>query len=566
MTLILLFLYLFTATACQPSLTTTEPPVTTAVSTPTLTAEATHNPIVAAIPPTMPPPATATIAPTSTSAPPPTPTPTAVPICESPDPAVWGKWCFQNDLFIYPLALDKQGDTFYLLDGGRVLALSASQPPVTLLAPGDVISDTRVIEPLDLVAGDGELLVLDRAGDVYRYETQTNTAVWTLDRYDRPRGKTASHYYIALDLRGQDRYLLDASYHYGLRYQVGDEAAGDSGWLLPDKHLVDMALAPTAEEDASQAYVLLQTPFTDEARLLFYEAGQEITRFQPAVDRPLTAPRQVRVTNTAVYVLDEAGHRLSRFDPRTGRLQEDIPLPTAVSTFWVTPDDSQLVLAGRDALYFWPPPTPQPTQFITGGTPLTGAQPHDPAVWEHLTPRLWPVQGAQLPRREIQMPGAPRHYRLGVHEGLDFYWSAGKEIRATAKGIVIRAMHDYTQPYPADYFAQRQASATAGYTPPAALDFYRGQQLWIEYEDGTIGRYAHLQAIDPTLQIGTAVAQGQIVGWVGNSGTPASETSPTEDTHLHYEIWLNETHHLGQFIRPSEARAWFATLFTAQPQ
>ena len=525
-----------------------EPTPTAVPSTPLPTS----TPPVPTAVPTNPPPPTATVVPTAS--------PTAPP-CLSPDPAVWGTWCFESQLFFHPIALDQLDATFYLLDGGRVLALSQFAPPLTLLAPGDVVSDTRVIEPLDLVAGSEELLVLDRAGDVYRYDP--TTAVWTLDRYDRPSGIRASHYYVALDLLEQDRYLLDAGYRYGLRYQIGSdtEANQESGWLLPEGQLVDMALWRTAE-GVSHAYVLVQSPFnTGETQLIFYEAGQEVTRFRPDVDIAFNRPREVRVSDTAVYVLDEAGNRLTRLDPRTGRVQNNIPLPRTLSTFWVSPDDSQLVLAGRDALYFWQ--QPEKTQTIRGGEPLTGAQPHDTAVWQTFVPRLWPVQGAQLPGREIQMPGAPRHYRFGVHEGVDFYWAAGKEIRAAADGVVMRVMHDYIQPYPADYFNQRQAARQAGYTPPDALDFYRGRQLWLQYSDGTVGRYAHLQAIDPTLQVGDAVTQGQIVAWIGNSGTPASETNQTEDAHLHYEIWLNDNHYLGQFIRPSEAREWFATLFMA---
>ena len=101
-----------------------------------------------------------------------------------------------------------------------------------------------MIEPLDLhVAPDG-LLVLDRAGDVYRYDWQTNE--WHLDWYDRPIRDTSSHYYVALD--GEEngstepgrngRYLLETSYNYAMRYENGEQ---QSLWNLPEARGIDLS-------------------------------------------------------------------------------------------------------------------------------------------------------------------------------------------------------------------------------------------------------------------------------------------------------------------------------------
>jgi hypothetical protein len=48
---------------------------------------------------------------------------------------------------------------------------------------------------------------------------------------------------------------------------------------------------------------------------------------------------------------------------------------------------------------------------------------------------------------------------------------------------------------------------------------------------------------------------GQVIATVGNSGTPASVYSETDDVHLHLELWLGD-HYIGQFLRPIEAREW----------
>jgi murein DD-endopeptidase MepM/ murein hydrolase activator NlpD len=47
--------------------------------------------------------------------------------------------------------------------------------------------------------------------------------------------------------------------------------------------------------------------------------------------------------------------------------------------------------------------------------------------------------------------------------------------------------------------------------------------------------------------------RGQVLGTVGNSGTPSSVTSRSAEVHLHLELWLDGSY-LGQFLRPIETR------------
>ena len=149
------------------------------------------------------------------------------------------------------------------------------------------------------------------------------------------------------------------------------------------------------------------------------------------------------------------------------------------------------------------------------------------------------------------MAGAPRHYRLGVHEGLDFYWRTGTMIRAVADGVVIRADAAYERPRWQAFAAQKEAVNALGTTPPEALDFYRGRQVWVEHVDGTVTRYAHLSDIADGIAVGSIVVQGQPLGAVGNTGSPVSVNSESEDAHLHVESW-RDGQYLGQFLRPVE--------------
>jgi murein DD-endopeptidase MepM/ murein hydrolase activator NlpD len=173
-----------------------------------------------------------------------------------------------------------------------------------------------------------------------------------------------------------------------------------------------------------------------------------------------------------------------------------------------------------------------------------------------------PIEGATLTTRDFQMPGAPRHYRLGVHEGMDSYGhTVGvpvnrlTSVRAVDDGVVIRALVDYQPLTAAQAEVWAARSRSLGYTPSEVLDGYRGMQVWIDHGSGVVSRYAHLGSIAPEVVEGASVTRGQVIATVGNSGTPGSLQSQTNDVHLHLELWVGD-HFVGQFLRPIEAREW----------
>ncbi|MGQ9599907.1 MAG: peptidoglycan DD-metalloendopeptidase family protein [Anaerolineae bacterium] len=466
-----------------------------------------------------------------------------------------GSWRYAGYSFLHPIALEVIGDTAYLLDAGRVLALNLEAPtePDHLLAPGDIVQNVRVQEPLDLASEKEALLVLDRAGDVYRYDRTTRS--WSVERYDRPSGDLSDLYFVALAAdrpSGPHRYLLETTHEQVWRFP--QDARGTSWIGLPQGRDVDLSVW------GENLYVLSRAMNNPRASLWRYDRGQQVSRFQPNL--ALLHPRQVVATETAVYVLDREGRRWIALDPQSGAVLALYQFTDrrAVSAGWADPAGQRFIWAGRDTLYFYN--EPDRTATIEGGPVLEPPQPHDLRLVASLRGLQIPIQGAALTRRDFQLPGAPRHYRLGVHQGIDFYGhtvgvpvNRQTPVRAVADGVVIRALTDYRPLTEAQARAWAAQCRRLGYTPEDVLDGYRGMQVWIDHGGGLVSRYAHLSRIEPGVVEGTRVAKGQIIAWVGNSGTPASIRSETEEVHLHLELWIGD-HYVGQFLRPIETREW----------
>jgi murein DD-endopeptidase MepM/ murein hydrolase activator NlpD len=183
----------------------------------------------------------------------------------------------------------------------------------------------------------------------------------------------------------------------------------------------------------------------------------------------------------------------------------------------------------------------------------------------------FPIEGACLPESDLLMPNAPRNYRSGVHEGVDFYAvdncvTIETDTRALAvkDGTVIRADHGYHDLTP-DELASANATIAAG-DPHAfeVLDLFRGRQVWIDHGHGIVTRYAHLGGIPPEVQVGVRVRRGDVVGYIGDSGTPESISSPDTEVHLHWEFRVGDSF-LGEGLAPEDVRAIYEALFTPLP-
>ena len=178
-----------------------------------------------------------------------------------------------------------------------------------------------------------------------------------------------------------------------------------------------------------------------------------------------------------------------------------------------------------------------------------------------------PVDGATLSSRASHLPGAPRAYRNGTHEGFDFYAGTvsvpityGTPIRAVADGVVVRADHAYTEMTQTEYDGVIEASKNSLITPPELLDKLRGRQVWLRHPGGFVSRYAHLADIPADLQVGITVKQGNIIGTTGNSGTLEAVEGTQDGPHPHVEIWQGDSY-LGQGLEANQIYELAAQVF-----
>jgi len=165
--------------------------------------------------------------------------------------------------------------------------------------------------------------------------------------------------------------------------------------------------------------------------------------------------------------------------------------------------------------------------------------------YNYLKHLINPIPGSHVSTKASQWPGAPRTYRNGTHEGLDFYsYTSGITVdKNTAiismdDGIIIRADHKYRE-LEAQYRNEiLDIASKRNITPEYILDMLRGRSVWIQHTNGIIARYIHLNSIDEDIIVGKQVSKGQVIGMAGNSGTNEGVIGNNGGVHLHLDILI----------------------------
>lgn len=188
-------------------------------------------------------------------------------------------------------------------------------------------------------------------------------------------------------------------------------------------------------------------------------------------------------------------------------------------------------------------------------------------IYNYLSFLTTPLAGSHVTSRDSQIPGAARDYRNGIHEGIDWYSGytgilidTSTPVLSMGDGIVVRADHNYTELTLAEREELLNIAAQIDHTPEYILDELRGRSVWVQYKNGVTVRYAHLSSIPPEINVGSKVKTGNVIGYVGNSGTSDGVAGTNAGLHLHSDI-LIYGHLFWEFLEQEEIKTVLEKLF-----
>lgn len=519
----------------------------------------------------------ATAAPTATPTPLPTPTQTPSPLPPTPTIQLSGavRLSDQNTTvyalpatpLIHPLRLVVAGSDAYVLDTGQLTLVRLSTRPScqTITPPDSRVGGVVVQELADvaLSADKQSLLLLDRAGNVFQYFPADGK--WQLERMANMPGADSRQDLISVCTHESEFYLLDTSVGQVWRHSNGHSEIVPAELELTGS--VDFAVG----EDI---FVIAQEGYRGPLRL-------RKLRGLPLEPDPNFAPPDLKEPSLLfldqqpgghLCVIDQGHQRLRLLDRQNGELVREYLFADERTEIWSAyAEAGRLYMAAGDAIYVYPrqpEPVPMPESAATPTVTLSSTPPHEPRVLELLPELALPIEGTMLSDMAFRLPGAPRTYRYGVHEGLDFYWASGHMVTdetpvlSVAEGVIIRVDREYVPPSLEEIEEMLAHALEVYHTPEETLDVLRGRQVWIDHGEGLVSRYCHLSAVADGLEVGQRVEQGQFIGCVGNSGTPASYYAPGTEMHLHLEIRIGDGY-LGQYLRPIDVKRWLNRAFGA---
>jgi len=471
------------------------------------------------------------------------------------------RYVLEAGVLLHPHGLVLLHGNAYLIDAGQLVSfpLLEDGPATRLFPPDGQVEGIQIGELIALArspAGEG-LILLDKRGDLYRYDPAGS--LWSVEQLMDQRRDSPNPVPCALASYNGRVYLLDSSYKQVWRHPFDE--VGEA--YLPGDGDADLYRGIDLGVDGD-VFVLLRQGMKGPAGLIRF-AGAPASRDSGfAAGLLLETPTRLYLgpeSTDPIYLIDRDGRRLQSVDRETGEVVGSFAFAgDRVEMRAVEVREGRLYIAASDALYVYP--GSGQIHFVSGGQgPLPAERPDNPERLAALGSFTLPIAGMRyLPDRDSFLPGSPRVYRYGIHEGLDLYGGTvgieipyGTEVLAAADGVVIRADQDYQAMTMPVYNELVALCASLHRTPADVLDLLRGRQVWIDHGNGLVTRYVHLAGIPDDVVTGTTVLRGQVIGYAGNSGTSEEAEGGQRGVHLHFEVMLDGPY-LGEGLSLIETR------------
>jgi len=507
---------------------------------------------------------------------------------------------------VYPIDLTMSNEGIYIIDSGTLYRgdLSALTPgggQITLtaiLTPAMQIGGYPVKEivAVDATNTEDAVFVLDKSNDIYRYEI--SSGVWWLERPQASEYTKPDPLYLNISTYLNRLYILDPARNQIWRHPPNEYGVGflpgTLPWLLspgePDVSSgIDLAIDGNIYVLWRDGTIVTLTPF--EVARFSLVVADGISHVQGLEDLPVR-PVAIfaNVEGTSLYVTDPGRRRVVVLDRRDGSLLRQLVAPNNLdfaALHGIAEREGRLYMLAGTNLYGYDlnagisgtvplvgqlpvlQPLPQPDSVTLHPGDLAPNDPRLPAVLATYSFTM-PIKGALLPDRSAIYPGSRRAYRYGVHQGLDLYGKdigvevkIGTPVYAAGDGIIVRADVAYQEMSLAEVNALLADANARHITPPETLDKLGGRQVWIDHGNGVLTKYLHLSDIAESITVTQQVHAGQLIGYVGLSGTPDGISGNTQFPHLHFEIRTGNEHqyYLGQWLTIEETRRAFERIF-----
>ncbi|MBA3993785.1 MAG: hypothetical protein C0469_09685 [Cyanobacteria bacterium DS2.3.42] len=405
------------------------------------------------------------------------------------------------------------------------------------------------------------LVILSKAGDLFEYFTETGA--WHQYRANLWLTGSPDPDYVDLAFNGKDIILIDPERNdiwvcapnskYLTPYfrevmpwavRRGDYYVGDGISLAYDgfTYLLRKNGGITKFSGNSRANVR-------QLKMPFHAPGR--ARMRPS--RLVTAPA------SPLYVVERENNRVLSIDKKTGQTSQFVFSKTS-DLRGLAPIKDGFVVVNGDRL----------VTRRNDTADLPSAEIHPRSFDQRLDGIGIPVPKGQLPAHLGVFPGARRLYRYGIHAGVDFFNGGGNKVVmgtpaiAADSGKIIRIDDNFKDMDAPTFNRVMSQCAREHNTSDHNEDLFRGCQVWIDHGNRMVTRYAHLDRINAKLKKNAFVNRGDLVGYIGVSGTGQNLPGRAKYPHLHFEIWL-DGHYVGYGLTPGETLGVYEDIFgTAQ--